>query len=82
MRKFAENRQTNKQTIREQSENSKPEATLIPCGSWGRAGQYIVFALGDGGKNILHTVIEDGSPLLLQCDSPLVWSSFVVGPPL
>ena len=27
------------QTIREHSENSKTEATLIHCGSWGRAGQ-------------------------------------------
>ena len=34
IRKFAENRQTHKQ-----AENSKPEATLIPCGSWGGAGQ-------------------------------------------
>ena len=31
--------QANKQTNR-QAENSKPEATLIPCGSWGGAGQF------------------------------------------
>merc|ERR1711867_150112 len=35
IRKFAENKQTDKQT-----ENSNTEATLIPCGSSGRAGQY------------------------------------------
>ena len=29
---------TSRQTSR-QTENSKPEATLIPCGSWGGAGQ-------------------------------------------
>ena len=36
-------KQTNRQTNR-QAENSKPEATLIPCGSWGGAGQYISIA--------------------------------------
>ena len=40
MRKFAENKQTNRQSENTQSENSKTEATLIPCGSWGGAGQY------------------------------------------
>ena len=41
IRKFAENKQS-----RRQAENSKPEATLIPCGSWGRAGQYLIFSCG------------------------------------
>ena len=30
---------TDKESNR-QAENSKTEATLIPCGSWGGAGQY------------------------------------------
>merc|ERR1711895_296892 len=38
IRKFAENRQAHKQTNR-QTENSNTEATLIPCGSSGGAGQ-------------------------------------------
>ena len=40
MRKFAENKQADNQRTTKQSENSKTEATLIPCGSWGRAGQF------------------------------------------
>ena len=35
IRKFAKNKQTDRQT-----ENSITEATLIPCGSSGGAGQY------------------------------------------
>ena len=38
IRKFAQNRQTHKQTDK-QTENSITEATLIPCGSSGGAGQ-------------------------------------------
>ena len=45
MRKFAENNQAHKQAHK-QTENSITEATLIPCGSSGRAGQYTLF----GGK--------------------------------
>ena len=40
IRKFAKNKQTNKQTDR-QTENSITEATLIPCGLSGGAGQQI-----------------------------------------
>ena len=42
IRKFAQNKQTNKQTDKQtnkQTENSITEATLIPCGSSGGAGQ-------------------------------------------
>ena len=39
IRKFVENRQTNKHIDR-QTENSITEATLIPCGSSGGAGQH------------------------------------------
>ena len=56
MRKFAENNQAHKQT-----ENSKPEATLIPCGSWGRAGQYR-FSL----ESFIYTVWEDRRTDLLD----------------
>ena len=38
IRKFAQNKQTNTQTDK-QTENSITEATLIPCGSSGGAGQ-------------------------------------------
>merc|ERR1712112_641812 len=34
IRKFAHRQSEIKQTNREHSENSKTEATLIPCGSW------------------------------------------------
>ena len=34
-----ENLQRTDKESNRQAENSKPEATLIPCGSWGRAGQ-------------------------------------------
>ena len=40
IRKFAENKQTYKQT-NTQTENSITEATLIPCGSSGGAGQLV-----------------------------------------
>ena len=40
IRKFAQNKQTNRQTNK-QTENSNTETTLIPCGSSGRAGQYL-----------------------------------------
>ena len=39
IRKFAQNTQTSKQTSK-QTEISNTEATLIPCGSPGGAGQY------------------------------------------
>ena len=38
IRKFAQNRQADRQTDK-QTENSITEATLIPCGSSGGAGQ-------------------------------------------
>ena len=43
IRKFAQNKQENKQANRQtnkQTDNSITEATLIPCGSSGGAGQY------------------------------------------
>ena len=40
IRKFAENRQTNKQTDR-QTENSKPEATLIPVDRRGERANWV-----------------------------------------
>ena len=43
IRKFAQNKQTNTQTNKhtnKQTEISNTEATLIPCGSLGGAGQY------------------------------------------
>ena len=53
MRKFAENKHTNRQSENTQSDNSKTEATLIPCGSWGGAGQQVAGA-GFGGPLLIY----------------------------
>ena len=47
-----ENLQRTSKQADKQTENSKPEATLIPCGSWGRAGQQVAGA-GFGGPLLI-----------------------------
>ena len=49
IRKFAQNKQTKRQTKR-QTEISNTEATLIPSGSSGGAGQYLNLIKLDLGK--------------------------------
>ena len=65
IRKFAENRQTIKQTKNRQTNSSNTEATLIPCGLSGLAGQYYnneyiqlgartLGARSEGSKNVTY----------------------------